>query len=128
VTHGNDVTPADEDLGFAECDVTLDEKCGPQRQEGGFPIGFKFGPLVRMQRVFDGEFVQAELGLKQAQVILIGCFDADPDEMVGPGRPLAALVDLDIGYLAAIAVSSRGDHLAHRTSFAMDGLLEYRCQ
>ena len=96
--------------------MVVDKKGGAQRNEGGFPIGLELGPLVRVQRVFDGEFVQAELNLKLTQIPLIGGFDADPDEVVGACRPLTAFLDRDVGYLAAVAVGCRGDHLAHRAS------------
>jgi hypothetical protein len=68
-----------------------------------------------VQCVLDCELVQAKLDLKQSQVALIGRFKANPDKVVGACRPLAAFIDLDIGYLAAVAVGSRGDHLAHHT-------------
>jgi hypothetical protein len=63
-----------------------------------------------VQRVLDGEFVQVELNLKLAQIPLIGGFDADPDKVVGACRPLTAFLDGDVGYLAAVAVGSRGDY------------------
>jgi hypothetical protein len=93
------------------------------------PIGLELGPLVRVQRVLDGEFVQVELNLKLAQIPLIGGFDADPDEVVGSCRPLTAFLDGDVGYLAAVAVGSRGDYPAHRASLIRNSAdYMYHCE
>ena len=118
MAHRNDVAPADEDFGLPESDMVVDEKGGAQGNEGGLPIGFQLGPLVRVQGVLDRQLVQAELGLKLAEILFIGGFNADPDEVIGSCRPLAALADRDLGYLAAVAVGSRSDYPAHRASLA----------
>jgi hypothetical protein len=73
---------------------------------------------VRVEGVLDRQLVQAELSLELAQVLLAGCFDADPDEMAGARRPLAALLDPDIRDLAASAVGRRSHHPAHGSSLA----------
>ena len=99
VSHGNDITPPDEDLGLTECNMSFGKKSGSQGNKGGFPIGFDLGPLMCVQRVLDCEFVQAKLHLKQTQVALIGRFKTNPDEVVGACRPLAAFINPDIGYL-----------------------------
>jgi hypothetical protein len=83
-------------------------------REGGLAVGLDLGPLVGLERVLEGELVQAELGLELAQVGLAGRLDADPDEVAGLGRPGAALRHGDVGHPAAGAVGGGGDHPAHR--------------
>ncbi|AZD59806.1 hypothetical protein C4K18_1822 [Pseudomonas chlororaphis subsp. aurantiaca] len=48
------------------------------------------------QGVLDGQFVQVELALQIGQLLGVGFFEADPDEVPGFGSPGCTFVEGDI--------------------------------
>jgi len=70
----------------------------------------KVSPRFRSAgRVLDGEIVEAELALDDAELAVGRLEQADPHDMALAPRPFAGLVDRDIGDSPALVVGSRGD-------------------
>ena len=55
-------------------------------------------PLMGVLRILDGERMQAELVLDQAQQLRIGLPEAYPDDMALLLGPISGVVDRDIGH------------------------------
>ncbi|MOA09937.1 hypothetical protein D3C78_1298000 [compost metagenome] len=72
--------------------------------------------------VGDGQLVQVELSLQGMQQLAVGVAQADPDHVPGPGGPLVALLDVDIGDFPPLMIDSGGNDLTHGcSSFAVVG-------
>jgi hypothetical protein len=56
----DDVATANEELGFTQFDVPIDQEGGAHDQEGRVTVLFQLRPLVRVERVLDREFVQMD--------------------------------------------------------------------
>ena len=77
------------------------------------------GVLVRLAGVLDGELMQVELRLHAPQELVAGFEEADPDDMAGSLRPVAGLVDRDVGDALAAGIDARRDDA---------GLIDRRCR
>ena len=113
VAAGDDVAVAREDMGFDEFQLAFVAHWRVGDDEQRVTEGFQLGPAVFFQGIFDGQFVQVELGLQVGQLFGIGLFQADPHEMPRLARPLAAFVDADVGDLSAGAVHRRCHDSTH---------------
>ncbi|MNF12263.1 hypothetical protein D3C80_2136870 [compost metagenome] len=63
--------------------------------------------------------MQIELALQVGQLLGIGLFQADPDEVPGFTGPLAAFIDTDVGDFSAGAVHRRRNDSSHGDSLLL---------
>ena len=90
MTDRDQISFADEQMGFAECDAFAVELRGAGDDEQRFAILFDLGPLVGVVGVLDGEIVELELPLHAAQQRHIRFVQSDPDHVARPARQPAA--------------------------------------
>src|SRR3954453_19228385 len=76
-------------------------------------VDLELGQLVGGERILDGQLVQPELRLQDAQVLLGRLVKADPDEVTLLARPQGTLAELDLGNPAAAAIGIGGDDATH---------------
>ncbi|MCY1427099.1 hypothetical protein D9M71_429300 [compost metagenome] len=119
VTRGDDVAIAGEDMGFDELQFAFVAHRRVGDDEQGVAEGLELGPAVLFQRVLDGQFMQVELALQVGQLLGVGLFQADPDEMTGFACPLAAFIEADIGDFSAGAVHRRRNDSSHGDSLLL---------
>ena len=106
---GDHVAAPDEQVRLAEGDAPVHHLSRPGDDEQRLAVLFELGPLMGLEGVLDGEFMQAELYLNLPQKIEAGLVQADPDHMPGLARPLPGLVDGNLGHAPAARISGRGD-------------------
>jgi hypothetical protein len=96
-------------VALAERDAIVDHLGGPGDDEQAVAIALDLRPLVRLRRILDGELVEAELLLDDAKLGVGRLEQPDPDQMAFAPRPVAALVDADVGNLAAVMIDAGAD-------------------
>ena len=85
--------------------------------------GFELGSTVLFQGVFNGQFMQVKLALQVAQLLGVGLFQADPDEVAGLLGPATAFVQSDVGDFFACAVNRGSNNSPHSSNrFFFKGL------
>ena len=97
-------------MGLAEGDAPVQHLGRPRDDEQRLAILLELGPLVGLERVLDGEVMQAELRLEPPQEVEAGLVQADPDHVPGLARPLADVLDRNLGHPSASRIGGRGDH------------------
>src|SRR5207344_2957475 len=118
VPHSDHIVAAEENHHLAGLDdltgrcefVMLDVPHGLENGEEHVVVAFELGPLVRLDRVLDGERVQVEPFCDAGELNLVRLVQADPDESpvglyVGHGFVVAA----SASYPAAVAVDGTVD-------------------
>ncbi len=103
VAHGDDEAGAEEDQHLAVLDglVGLDPAGGLQDDEQRVAVDLELRPLVRDDRILDGQVVQLELAPDGVELLLGRLVHPDPDEgVVGPAR-LPGVSDLERARLPA---------------------------
>ncbi len=113
VAGGDDVAVAGKDMGFDELQLAVlaYRRIGDDEQR--VAEGFKLGPAVLLQGVFDGQFMQAELALQVGQLFGVGLFQADPHEMISLAGPLRPFVEADVGDFLSGAVDGCSNDSTH---------------
>ena len=114
MAHAHDIADADEKMRLAKGDAAIDHLRGARDDEDAVLIFFELGKLMRLERVLDRELMQRELVADALQQRLRRLVESDPDDMAFALGPLAGLVDLDIGDLAAAMIDSRCDNAGFR--------------
>ena len=107
---GDHVAVPDEQVRLAEGDAPVQHLGRAGDDEQRLAVLLDLGPLVRLERILDGEVMQAELRLDLPQEIEAGLVQADPDHVPGLARPLAGLLDGHLGHASATRIGGRGDH------------------
>ncbi len=103
--HGKHIVRADKHVDLADQQLVVVIHLDRMHDcEQRLAVLFDLRSLVAHQRVFDSEFVQAELFLHHAELVRTRVLQCDPDEALGPRNVLADVFDRDIGELAAILV------------------------
>jgi hypothetical protein len=71
---------AHEDVDLAKLDLfdVVEVTSGPKHDEQRVVITFDLGPLMRVDRILDGQRMQLELGGEPLDLVLIGSVQADP--------------------------------------------------
>ena len=82
--HGDDVSFAHEEVGFAERDTSVHELRGSHHNEETSLVLFKLGPLVGLAGVLDRKRMQVELGLHLAEHSALG--SCNPIQTTWRGR------------------------------------------
>ena len=95
VADGDDVIAADEQMRLAEFQARFPELRGARRNENVSVVILQFGPLVRGNRVFQRQRVQAELLAEAGDGLAVGRFQFDPDEAVRLSDMVADVVERD---------------------------------
>jgi hypothetical protein len=95
VTHGDDEPVADEGQDLAEDDVFLlgEPAGGLEDEEERLTVDLELGPLVSLDRVLDGEFMELELASNRLEFGLVRLEEADPDECIGCAAGLERVVE-----------------------------------
>jgi hypothetical protein len=96
-------------MALAELDALVDHLGGAGDDEQAVAVALDLGPLVRLRRIVDGELVEIELLLDDSKLGVGRLEQPDPDEMALASRPFAALVDADVGDLAAVMIDAGAD-------------------
>jgi hypothetical protein len=78
---------------------------GAGYDEDAVAILLKLGMLMGLAGILDGQRMQIELLLRALQKLVAGFEQADPDDMTGPFRPIAGLLDCDIADLPAAGIN-----------------------
>src|SRR6516165_3581576 len=94
---------------LAESNPPLDHLRGTGNDEDPVAVLLKLRVLMRLGGILDGQRMQIELPLHPFQKTFTGLEQADPDDMIGPLRPLTSLFDQNVGNLPAAGVNSRID-------------------
>ncbi len=105
VAHRNDELPAQVEGDLAEVDdfICVDIACRLEHHEQGVVVDLELGPLVTKPSVFDGEFVEVELGGHCGELLLGRFVEADPGEDVRVATGVARTFE-DERLLAAFPV------------------------
>ena len=95
VTHRDDEARTGEDVHLAELDLLgrIHVTRGRSTMNIGVSVAIELRPLMSVQRVFDGERVQAELVRDLAQLRLVGTVQPDPGHAVTLAHLLEGLVE-----------------------------------
>ena len=109
MANADDIALADEKMRFTEDDAAIDQLRGARHDEQRVAILLQFGPLMRMLGVLDRKVMQVELRLDAQEQLAAGFQQADPDDMPVLGRPLAGLLDEDVGNALARCVDAGSD-------------------
>ena len=120
VPDGDDEVVADEDEHLAEADVVdgLVPARRLEHEQEHVAVALELGPLVRLDRIFDGERVQAELAGDGVELVVGRLVQADPHEPADLVAPLVELVERRL-IRNAVAVLVDGvvdDHAVERTA------------
>jgi hypothetical protein len=115
VADGDDVVAADEDVGLAIGDAVALEMRGSRDDEELVAKDVDLRHLMRLERILDGEGMQAELLLQDAQLMLVGLDQADPGELAGGDAQRRDAVERGRTVTLAIAIDMGGDD-AHGAS------------
>ena len=113
--HGDDVALPHEQMRLAELElldlrVDLD---GVQHHEERAVVLLELGSLVGAMGILDGEIVQGELALDDAQELFARLEQPDPDELLGLLEDLADVLERDLTHAAAVGVGCARDDSAH---------------
>ncbi len=103
----DDIASADEQMRFAERNAAVQQLRRARDDEKRVAILFELGSLVRVLGVLDREIVQVELPLDAVQKLAVRLEQADPHDMPFLARPLAGLLDGNVGDAAAIGIDAR---------------------
>ena len=95
VTDGDDVIAADEQVRFAEFQARLPKLRRARGNEDVPFVVFQFGPLVRRNRVFQRQRMQAEFLPQAGDGLAVGGFQFNPDEAVRLPDMVADVVECD---------------------------------
>jgi len=78
---------SEEDMQFAELHLLfgIEVPSGPEHDEEGRSVALDLGALMGENRVFDREFVQAELASERRELLGGGAVEADPGHSAGAG-------------------------------------------
>ena len=113
----NQISFADEQMGFAECDAVAVELRGARHDEQRIAILFDLRPLVGVVGVLDREIVQFELPLYAAQQRHVRFVQPDPHHMARLAAPARGFLNGDVGDAPAIDIRAGRDD-----TFGADGL------
>ena len=103
----DDIARADKQMGFAERNAAVQQLRRARDDEKRVAILFELGSLVRVLGVLDRQIVQVELPLDAVQKLAVRLEQADPHDMPLLARPLASLLDGNVGDAAAIGIDAR---------------------
>ena len=107
---GDHVAAPDEQVGLAEGNAPVHHLGGAGDDEQRLAVLLELGPLMGLEGILDGEFMQAELPLDLPQKIQAGLVQADPDHVPGLARPVSRLLDGNVGHAPAFRIGDRGHH------------------
>jgi hypothetical protein len=117
-THREHVIATDEDVHLADDEVAVGglrvDVHRLQDGEHARTVFLDLGPLVALARVFDGQFVQAELLGHHRKFVVVGVDERHPDEAIGPDHVVRDRLDADVGELAPVLISDAVDQHGER--------------
>jgi hypothetical protein len=91
VPDGDDEPVADEEEDLAELDLAALPAGRLEHEEERVAVELELRPLVRLDRVLDGQLVQVELAPDRVELARARLVEPDPDECVGPERLVGVL-------------------------------------
>ena len=91
VTRRDDEPFSDEQKDLPELDVAVLPAGGLQHEEERVAVDLELGPLMRLDRVLDGELVEVELASHRVELVLGRLVQAEPDERLGAEGPVGVL-------------------------------------
>ena len=106
------IAAADEQMGLAELDPVADHLGGAGDDEQAVAVALQLGPLVGLAGILDGQGVEAELALDDAQLLFGRLQQADPDDMALASGPFARPRRCRCRRRAAPVVGAGGDQAA----------------
>ena len=110
MAHRDQISFADEQMGFAECDAVAVELRGARHDEQRVAILLDLRPLMGVVGILDREVMQFELPLHAAQQRHIRLMQADPHHVAGLAAPARGFFDGDVGDAPAIDIHTGRDN------------------
>ena len=122
MAYGDHIARTDEHVGLADLQTAIGatELCRPQDDEQGSVVLFEFRPLVRGERVLDGQIVKAEFLLDETEYIRVRFEQSDPDEAIALAEGGAHIGQGQVGNAVSVGVGRAVDDPRCRRVFVFE--------
>lgn len=107
--HGQQEACAEKRVRLAIADALVDQLGSIDHHEQRVAVALGLGPLVRLERIFDGQIVQAELVLQLVQHRFLRLVQANPDKAIRALQHVADLLQADVVAFGIAIVIGAGD-------------------